>query len=100
MWVGPGRSALSARALPPFRAPTRSSIDRNKGPGGPRGRFSNRLLPFSTVYLARTNQKSSANQSLGSSAVFSPFKNGENGGNGAASNRRRDSIKIHPALVA
>src|SRR5260370_20343559 len=30
---------------------------------------------------------------------LSPFKNGENGGNGAASNRRRVSTKIHPALT-
>jgi len=29
---------------------------------------------------------------------FSPFKNGENGENGAASERRCDSTKSHPAL--
>src|SRR5260370_3588913 len=51
--------------------------------------------PFIAVFgrfLARTSPKPLANQSLGSSALFSPFENGENGENGGASHRRRNRI--------
>jgi hypothetical protein len=68
------------------------------------GRFS---LPFTAVFAAVFDRLFGEDESkaVGESItwqfrpVFSPFKNGENGGNDAASNRQHEPTKAHPALV-
>src|SRR6266404_2258570 len=55
-----------------------------------------RFRPF--IWRARVQRLRRINH-LAGRPFFSPFKNGENGENGAASERRCDSTKSHPALV-
>src|SRR5260221_7888021 len=55
-----------------------------------------RFRPF--IWRARVQRLRRINH-LAGRPFFSPFKNGENGENGAASERRCDSTKSHPALA-
>src|SRR6266478_1686227 len=98
MWVGPGLSALSARALPPFGRQRDLRSIGTKGLAVHAGGFPTvycRFRPF--IWRGRIKSRRRINH-LAVPPFFSPFKNGENGGNGTASNRRHDSTKIHPAL--
>jgi hypothetical protein len=95
VWRAWGLSALSASALPPL-ARQRASVANRKSP------CRTVFPPFFAVFgrLFGEHESKAVDESITwpFRRFSSPFKNGENGGNGAASNRRRESTGIHSAL--
>src|SRR5260370_24738465 len=73
-------------------APSRIAISLSDGFPAVYRRFRSRFRPF--IWRGQVQSPRRINH-LAIPPLFSPFKNGENG---AASNRRRDSTRIHPAL--
>jgi hypothetical protein len=72
-------------------APSRTAISLPDGFSAVYRRFRCRFRSF--VWRGRVQSHRRINH-LAVPPFLSPFKNGENGGNGAASHRRRDSTKI------